>query len=108
MATYMIQAAYTAEAWAAMAKNPNDRRPGIRKLAESLGGGLKEMYVTLGEYDVLVIVEAPDDTAATALAIAAVSAGHLKTTKTTKLLSVEEGLDAMRRAGTLSYSAPKA
>jgi hypothetical protein len=34
----MVQAAYTAEAWATMAKNPQDRSVPLRELAQKLGG----------------------------------------------------------------------
>ena len=60
----------------------------------------------LGEYDVVATYSAPDDTTAAALALAVVSAGHLKTFKTTKLLSPEEFLEAQRKASGLNYQAP--
>ena len=48
------------------------------------------MYYCMGEYDGMVIYEAPDETTAAATVLSAVSPGHLKTTKTTVLLSVED------------------
>src|SRR5436853_7340530 len=63
MATYMTQFSYTAEAWAALAKNPANRREGIQKLFDAVGGKLIELYYCLGEYDGVVIAEAPDDAA---------------------------------------------
>src|SRR5450759_5281816 len=92
MAFYMVQAAYTAEAIAAMAKNPQDRSVPVRELAQKLGGRLISLYFCFGEYDIVVLAELPDDTAATAIAMAAVSAGHLKAYKTTKLFTVEESM----------------
>jgi uncharacterized protein with GYD domain len=102
----MIQAAYTAEAMAAMAKNPQDRSVPVRELMQKLGGRLMSFYFCFGEYDVVGLVELPDDTAASAVAMAAVSPGHLKAIKTTKLFTVEETMEAMRRAGSLTFQGP--
>src|SRR6266849_2425291 len=106
MALYMVQAAYTAEAMATMAKNPQDRSVPVRELVQKLGGRLISLYFCFGEYDVVVLVELPDDTAATAVAMAAVSPGHLKAYKTTKLFTIEETMEAMRKAGSLSFQGP--
>jgi uncharacterized protein with GYD domain len=106
MALYMIQGTYTAEAWATMTKNPQDRSIPIRDLAQKFGGRLVSVYYCFGEYDVVVLVEAPDDINASALVLAAVSPGHLKAIKTTKLLTVEETMEAMRKAGNVTYPAP--
>ncbi len=102
----MIQTAYTAEAMAAMAKNPQDRSVPVRELMQQLGGRLMSFYFCFGEYDVVVLAELPDDTAASAVAMAAVSPGHLKAIKTTKLFTVEETMEAMRRAGSLAFQGP--
>ena len=106
MAFYMIQGAYTVEAIATMAKNPQDRSVPVRELVQKIGGRLISFYFCFGEYDVVVLVELPDDSAATALALAAVSPGHLKAYKTTKLFTVEETMEAMRKAGSLAFQGP--
>ena len=106
MAFYMIQGAYTAEALATMAKNPQDRSVPVRELVQKLGGRMISLYFCFGEYDVVVLVELPDDTAATAVALAAVSPGHLKAYKTTKLFTVEETMEAMRKAEGLAFQGP--
>ena len=106
MAFYMIQGAYTAEALATMAKNPQDRSIPVRELVQKAGGRLISVYFCFGEYDVVVLVELPDDSAATAVALAAVSPGHLKAYKTTKLFTVEETMEAMRKAGGLAFQGP--
>jgi uncharacterized protein with GYD domain len=106
MALYMIQGTYTAEAWATMTKNPQDRSIPIRELAQRLGGRLVDVYYCFGEYDVVVLAEAPDDVTASAIVLAAISPGHLKAIKTTKSLTVEETMEAMRKAGSVTYPAP--
>jgi hypothetical protein len=57
-------------------------------------------------YDGVVLVEAPDDTTTTAFVLAALSPGHLKAVKTTKLFTVEETMEAMRKAGGLAFQGP--
>ena len=106
MAFYMIQGAYTVEAIATMAKNPQDRSVPVRELVQKIGGRLISFYFCFGEYDVVVLVELPDDSAATAVAMAGISPGHLKAYKTTKLFTVEETMEAMRKAGSLAFQGP--
>ena len=106
MALYLVQAAYTAEALAAMAKNPQDRSVPVKELVQKLGGHMMGFYYCFGEYDVVGLAELPDDSAASAFALAAVSPGHLKAYKTTKLFTVEETMEAMRKAGNLTFQGP--
>lgn len=106
MPRYLVQAAYTAEAAAAFVANPQDRVAGVRALAERLGGSLDSFDFALGDYDAVIIYSAPDDTTAAAVALAAISAGHLKAYKTTKLLSPEEFTAAQRKAHGINYQAP--
>jgi len=106
MALYMIQGAYTAEAWATMTKSPQDRSKPFGELAQKLGGRLISVYYCFGEYDVVVLFEAPDDNAALATAMAVVTPGHVKAIKTTRLFTVEETMEAMRKAGSVIYPAP--
>ena len=106
MPQYMTQFAYTSQAWAALAQNPVDRSEGLRALAEKLGGRFVSLHYTMGEYDGVVVVELPDDTAVMAMMIGAIAPGHLKATKTTRLYTPAEAMDAMRKAGGTNYQAP--
>lgn len=106
MALYMVQFAYTAESWAALAKNPQDRSGPVRELVQKLGGRFVGLYYCFGEYDGVVLLEAPDDTTASAIVMGSVSAGHVKAIRTTKLFTVEETMEAMRKAGSLGFQGP--
>lgn len=106
MARYLIQATYTAEARKALVANPQDRIPGVAALMERLGGTLECFYFSMGEFDVAAIGELPDDIAAVSAALAVTAAGHLSSYQTTKLLTGEEFMAALRQAHTLSYAAP--
>ena len=48
-------------------------------VARSLGGHLRDIYWTLGPYDIVVIAEFPDDEAATAFGLKAGSLGNVRT-----------------------------
>ena len=106
MPRYKFQFAYTPEAWAALSKNPVDRREGVRQLFEKLGAKLIDLYYCFGEFDGVAIVEAPDNASYAGGILATLAPGHIKSAKTTVLLTVEETMDAMRKAGGLSYQAP--
>ncbi len=106
MATYMLQVAYTPEAWARLVSNPQDRSEAIRPAIEALGGRVIGFWNTFGEYDVVVILEMPDNVAAAAFAIAAAAGGALKALKTTPLLTPEEGVEALRRVPQSGYQPP--
>ena len=107
MAIYMTQWSYTPEAWANLVKNPENREAPVKTLAEKLDGRLLGWYNCFGEYDGLAIYEVPDETNAMAAVLAAITPGHLKATKTTVLLTVEQGMEAMGKAGGIVYPAPK-
>jgi uncharacterized protein with GYD domain len=106
MSLYMTQFAYTPEAWAALARNPQNRAEDFGALVREMGGRFIAQYYALGEYDGVLLYEAPGEVAAEAVMLSAVSAGHLRTFKTTPLLTVDEAMEAMRKAGREVYAAP--
>jgi uncharacterized protein with GYD domain len=106
MALYLVQFTYTAEAAATMAKNPQDRSVPSRELIEKMGGRLIGYYYCLGEYDGVAIYEAPDDITATAISMAALSPGQLNASHTTRLFTVEEMMEAMRKASSVTFQGP--
>lgn len=110
MAHYLIQAAYTPEASAAMVKNPQNRAEAARALVESCGGRLESLYFAFGEYDVIVLGEVPDDVSAAAVSLTAAASGAFKVFRTTPLMTAEEAMQAMRKAGQASatYRPPTA
>jgi uncharacterized protein with GYD domain len=102
----MLQITYTAQAWAAMSRKPEDREKAARALAEQAGATLHSMYFCFGEHDVVAIFDAPDAQTAAAVSIAANNAGHLKSIQTTPLFTVAEAMEIMKKAGSLSLQAP--
>lgn len=59
------------------------------KVAEQLGGKLKDVYWTVGEHDIVAIAEFPDDEAATAYLLSLGSLGNVRT-KSLKAFDKEE------------------
>jgi uncharacterized protein with GYD domain len=103
MPSYLVQVAYTSEAMAAMIKKPQDRASVVGKAVAKLGGTLKEAWLTFGDYDTVVLVDMADNVSAAAFAMAISAGGSCSAVKTTPLLSVEEGIAAMKKAGGSGY-----
>ncbi len=106
MAYYLWQIGYTSAAWATQVKNPQNRLEVVRPVAEKLGGRIVDAWFAFGDYDIVVIVEMPDNKSMGALVLAATSAGHLSASKTTVLMPIDEGLASMRAAGAIAYPGP--
>ena len=105
MAHYLYQGAYTSEALKTLLKKPTNRFDHVRGVVEKLGGSIEGGWFSFGEYDVVLIVEMPDNVSAAALSLA-FAAGGAVTGKTTPLLSQPEGVAAMKRAATAGYKPP--
>ncbi len=108
MPYYLFQASYTPEAWAAQLKDPQNRLEALTPVVEAFGGRFEGAWLAFGDYDAVGVLEMPDHVSQAAFAMAATAAGHLSSFKTTPLMTVEDGLEAMRKAGGLAYPAPGA
>ena len=106
MASYLLQVAYTPQAWAALLKNPQDRTQVLRPVLEKLGGKFDTAYFAFGDYDVVAVLELPGDIDAAAFSIAAAAGGAIKSIKTTPLMSIADGISAMQKAGRIGYVSP--
>jgi uncharacterized protein with GYD domain len=106
MALYMYQASYTSDAWKTQVQNPQNRAEQLRSFVEANGGKMLGFYYTFGEYDMVIITEFPDNVSASAVILAAISSGVVKSGKTTVLMSVEDGIEAMRKASGAGYRPP--
>lgn len=107
MALYLIQASYTTSTVGAMIKNPQDRAAAIRPLIEKIGGKLHGLWFTLGEFDVVVIAEVPDNISAVAIAMAVGGSGAMSAYRTTPLMTSGEAVEAMKKAAAVVYPAPR-
>ena len=76
-------------------KESSDRYNSFKASVEKAGGKLIGGYYTFGEYDVLIIIEAPNDEAVMSLMLKVGSAGNVRT-KTMKAFTAEEGLNIIK------------
>ena len=70
-------------------KDTTKRAEAFKAKAKQKGAALKDVYWTLGEYDVVAIIEAPNDEAVTSLLYDLVAQGNVYT-KTLKAFSGQE------------------
>ncbi len=83
MPLYLSRFSYTPETWARLIGNPDDRRKAAQSYIESVGGKLHGFWYSFG-------------------------GGALSSFETTVLLTVEETMDAMRKAEQIQYRPPGA
>lgn len=78
MATYVVLASFT-EKGVHNAKDTLERADKFKEMAKKAGVTIKDMYWTLGPWDVVTICEAPDDETATALSLSVAARGYVRT-----------------------------
>lgn len=108
MPLYLSRFSYTPETWARLIGQPEDRREAARSYVESVGGQLHGFWYAFGTHDGFSLWEAPDNVSMAAVALAIAGGGALSGLETTVLLTVDETLDALRKAGQIQYRPPGA
>jgi len=103
MPVYLHQIAYSREGWQALLAQPQDRIEAVRPAIEKVGGKIKNAWFAFGEYDIVLITEMPDNVSAAAISMAFAGGGACKSVQTTPLMSTEEAVSAMRKAGESGY-----
>ena len=103
MPSFLLQASYSSEALASLLKKPQNRTEVVSKAIEKVGGSLTGLWLSFGDHDVVAIFEMPDNISAAALALAVGAGGTVKNVKTTPLLTVEEGLAALKKGAGSGY-----
>ncbi len=106
MPMYLTRFSYTPETWAMMIAQPEDRRRAATAYIESVGGKLHGFWYGFGSHDGYTLWEAPDHVSIAAVALAITAGGAMSSFETTVLLSVEETLEALRKAQAVGYRAP--
>ena len=108
MPRYLSRFSYTPETWARLIDKPEDRQEAARSYIESVGGKLHGFWYAFGPRDGYNLWEAPDNVSMAAVALAISGGGALSSLETTVLLTVDETMDALRKAGQVGYRAPGA
>jgi uncharacterized protein with GYD domain len=70
VAYYLIQLAYTPEAWGTQIRNPQNRIEAVRPVVEQAGGTIECAYFAFGDYDLVTIFQVPDNVTAASLSLA--------------------------------------
>lgn len=78
MSTYILLANYTQQGIANIKEGPG-RLDAAKDAVKAMGGEIKGFYLTMGRYDLIAVVEAPDDEAAAKLALRFGSGGSIRT-----------------------------
>ena len=95
MSTYILLAQFTDEG----IRNVKDtvrRVHAFKEAARSKGATVKEVYWTLGQYDTITIVDAPDETTATAVALSLAKLGNVRL-QTLRAFSEAEAENILRK-----------
>ncbi len=78
MPTFIVLANYT-DKGIHDAKDTVNRADKFKAMAKNVGVTVKDMYWTIGSFDIVTICEAPDDEAATALSLSVAARGNVRT-----------------------------
>jgi uncharacterized protein with GYD domain len=103
MPSYLLQVAYTPQAWDTLIRKPQNRLDAVAPAVEQLGGSVTGGWLAFGEYDLVVILDLPDNVSAAAFSMAVSAGGAISAIKTTPLMSIEDAVAAMRKAGASVY-----
>ena len=109
MPLFLTEAKFTEESLGAMATQPSNRPDAVAKVIEAHGGTLRHFYWIFGDTDVIFIYEARNNETAMAMLMALSAGDAVAYHKTKVILSNDEAMSAMRRAGRkkTGYTSPR-
>ena len=79
MATYIILINYTDQGIRNIKDSPK-RLDAAKKMLKTMGGEIKDFYLTMGSYDIAIVAEAPSDDVIAKFSLASGSLGNIRTT----------------------------
>jgi uncharacterized protein with GYD domain len=77
MATYLALLRWTKEGLAKIKESPSRLAAG-KKAVEAAGGKVTSFYLLMGEYDMALVVEAPDDETLAGISLSLAAAGNVR------------------------------
>jgi hypothetical protein len=98
VARYLFQGSYTSDSWAAQVATHANVIDRIQPLLTACKASLDSIYYAFGDSDIVALIDFPTAEDAAAFSLAASAGGSLKSAKTTPLLTVEQGITAMKKA----------
>ena len=78
MATFIMLGSFTDQGIRSV-KDTTKRADAFKELAKGSGATIKDIYWTLGQYDIVAIADSPDDTTMTGLGLALGKSGNVRT-----------------------------
>ena len=78
MATFIMLAKFTDQGIRSV-KESTKRAEAFKETARKFGANIKDIYWTMGEYDVIATFEAPDAATATTIGLSLSAAGNVRT-----------------------------
>lgn len=78
MPTYIVLCQFTDQGVRSI-KETTKRAEAFKAMAKKAGATIKELYWTMGQYDLVTVMEAPDDVSATALLLSVGALGNIRT-----------------------------
>ncbi|HWV55582.1 GYD domain-containing protein [Pseudorhodoplanes sp.] len=102
MPIFITQGRYTRDALRGMVISPEDRADAMGRLLAKAGGKLIGHYLTFGDYDFLLIAEAPGETQMAAVLLAVASSGGVADLKTTIAMTSVQAKGAFAAASDLT------
>jgi uncharacterized protein with GYD domain len=88
MATYVMLVKYTQKGIESIKQSPT-RLDEAKKASKALGAQIKEFYLAMGRYDIVIVLEAPDAETAAKCALSLGSKGNV-TTETLRAFTEDE------------------
>lgn len=79
MPTYVMLASWTEQGMRAINDSPK-RVDAAKKSLEDMGGQFRSVYMTMGDYDLIMIYDAPDDAVAARFTLMLGKLGNVRTT----------------------------
>ncbi len=98
MAQFLFQVAYTSDSWATQVREHGNVLERIQPLLDGCQGSVTCCFYAFGEYDLVLLADFPGGEEAAAFSLAATAGGAVKSIETTPLLSIDQGITAMKRA----------
>ena len=98
MAYYLWRARMSKASIEAMVSNPQSRPGPAQAIIEAAGGKLHHYFFALGDDDIVLLTEFPDNASAAAVSMAVGSTGSVENIRSTALLTMDEAVSAMKTA----------
>jgi uncharacterized protein with GYD domain len=106
MHNYLFQISYTSETWRTLIAKRQNHSETVRPAINKMGGDINASWICVGQFDEVAIIHLPDEVTALAAVMAFRAGGALREVEYTRLLTWEQGMDAMTKASEAGYQPP--